>query len=152
MTQGTNFCNPRTKYTRSKNVFDVTSIALSLGHVGSRLLQPLAQSLIGSPGTLALVSILRKMKPKKYNDGNKTNLSCKLVHGSIGPWHGSGLIAKNLRNLRVSHRLMPRSRENEISDITPGQKCVIQMEMSDSRISCTWNGTWRGEVLKRYCG
>jgi len=36
-----------------------------------------------------------------------------------------------------------RSRKNEISDISPGQKCVIHMEMSDSRISCTCNGARR---------
>jgi len=44
--------SPRTKYKLSKNVFAVTSIALSLGHLGPRLLELLAQSLIGSPGTL----------------------------------------------------------------------------------------------------
>ena len=37
---------------RSKNVLAVTSIALSCAHICARLLQPLAQSLIGSPGTL----------------------------------------------------------------------------------------------------
>jgi len=44
--------NPRTKYKRSKNVFSVTSIALIIGRYWPRLVQPLAQSLIGSPGTL----------------------------------------------------------------------------------------------------
>jgi len=43
---------PETKYKRSKNVFSVTSIALSCGHIWARLLKPLAQSLIGSPGNL----------------------------------------------------------------------------------------------------
>jgi len=37
----------------------------------------------------------------------------------------------------------PRSFKNEISDISPGQKCVIHTEMSDSRISHTWNGARR---------
>jgi len=37
----------------------------------------------------------------------------------------------------------PRSRKNEISDVSPGQRCVIHMEFSDSRISCTWNGARR---------
>jgi len=46
--------NPRTKYKRSKNVFAVASIALSLSRIGPRLLQLFAQSLIGSPGTLLL--------------------------------------------------------------------------------------------------
>ena len=41
--------SPRTKYKRSNNVFDVTSIALSLGHVDTRLLQLPVQSLIWSP-------------------------------------------------------------------------------------------------------
>jgi len=52
LTQGTIFCNPRTKYKRSKNVFAVTCIALSCKHIWAQLLQPLVQSLIGSPGTL----------------------------------------------------------------------------------------------------
>ena len=52
LTQSAILRNPRTKYKRSKNVFSVTSIALSCAHICARLLQPLAQSLIGSPGTL----------------------------------------------------------------------------------------------------
>ena len=44
---------PRTKYKRSKNVFPVTSIALIIGRDWPRLVQPLAQSLICSPGTLS---------------------------------------------------------------------------------------------------
>ena len=47
-----------TKYIRSKNVFSVISIALSCGRVWARLSQPLAQSLIGSPGTLITTGIL----------------------------------------------------------------------------------------------
>ena len=41
-----------TKYKRSSSIFLVTSIALICGRVWTQLLQPLAQSLIGSPGTL----------------------------------------------------------------------------------------------------
>jgi len=52
LTQSTIFRNPRTKYERSNNVFLVTNIALDCAHFCTRLLQPLAQSLIGSPGTL----------------------------------------------------------------------------------------------------
>jgi len=52
LTQSAILCNLRTKYKRSKNVFPVTSIALSCAHICARLLQLLAQSLIGSPGTL----------------------------------------------------------------------------------------------------
>ena len=44
--------NLGTKYKRSKNVLADTSIALSCAHICARLLQPLAKSLIGSPGTL----------------------------------------------------------------------------------------------------
>ena len=44
--------SPVTKYKRSKNVFFVSSIAISLGHVGTRLLELPAQSPIGSPRTL----------------------------------------------------------------------------------------------------
>ena len=52
LTQGPNVPNPSTKYKRSKNVFAVTFIALIIGRDWPRLVQPLAQSLIGSPGTL----------------------------------------------------------------------------------------------------
>jgi len=45
LTQSAILRNPRTKYKRSKNVFSVTSIALSCAHICARLLQPLAQSL-----------------------------------------------------------------------------------------------------------
>ena len=41
------------------------------------------------------------------------------------------------------HRFRPRSRKKEISDISLRQKCAIQLEMSESRISCTWNGARR---------
>ena len=54
MTQGAILCNPRTKYKRSKNVFAVTPIALSCEHIWARLLQPLAQSLILTPGALPI--------------------------------------------------------------------------------------------------
>ena len=53
LTQGPNVPNPRTKCKRSKNVFAVTSIAHIIGRDWPRLVQPLAQSLIGSSGTLA---------------------------------------------------------------------------------------------------
>jgi len=52
LTQGAIVRNPRTKYKRSKNVSTVTSIELICARVYTQLLQPLAQSLIGSPGTL----------------------------------------------------------------------------------------------------
>ena len=52
LTQGAILRNPRTRYKRSKNVPAVTTIALICAHICARLLQPLAQSLIGSPGTL----------------------------------------------------------------------------------------------------
>ena len=52
LTRGTNWCNPRTKYKRSKIVFAITSTAFSLGHLGARLLELAAQSLIGNPGTI----------------------------------------------------------------------------------------------------
>ena len=39
-----NFAQSWTKYKRSKNVFAVTSIALSCKHIWAQLLQPLAQS------------------------------------------------------------------------------------------------------------
>ena len=43
---------PETKYKRSKNIFPVTYIALICGCVWLQLLKSLAQSPIGSPGTL----------------------------------------------------------------------------------------------------
>jgi len=42
LTQGAILRDSRTKYKRSKNVFAVTSVALSFGHIWARLLQPLA--------------------------------------------------------------------------------------------------------------
>jgi len=54
LTRGSNGLSPGTKYKRSKNVFSVTSIALSLGHIWARLLELPTQSLIGSPSTLIL--------------------------------------------------------------------------------------------------
>ena len=53
MTQGPNVRSPGTKYNRSKIVFAVTSIALTLVPLGTKLLEIPAQFLIGSPGTLA---------------------------------------------------------------------------------------------------
>jgi len=50
LTQSAILHNPRTKYKCSKNVFSVTTIALSCAHICARLLQFLMQSLIGSPG------------------------------------------------------------------------------------------------------
>ena len=44
----------------------------------------------------------------------------------------------------------PRSRKNEISDISPGQKCVIHMKCQIREFHA--HGMERGEVLKRYCG
>ena len=63
--------NPRTKYKRSKNVFAVKYIALIIGRDWPRLLQPLAQSLIKSTGTLAdprnnLYSLTGKSISKNY--------------------------------------------------------------------------------------
>ena len=61
----------------------------------------------------------------------------QINHGSKRPRSKSTKLTSQI------HRFRPRSRKNEISDISPGQKCVIQMEMSDSRISCTLNGVRR---------
>ena len=47
--------------------------------------------------------------------------------------------------------IQPQSRKNEISDISPGQKCVIQMEISIREFRAH-GGMERREVLKRYCG
>ena len=55
LTQGANVCNPRTKYKRSKNVFEDTSVALTDVHLCTELLHLSTQSLIGSPGTLGAV-------------------------------------------------------------------------------------------------
>ena len=45
--------SPGTKYKRSKIALPVISIALSLGRLGTQLMGLPAQSLIGSPSTLA---------------------------------------------------------------------------------------------------
>jgi len=49
---GPNVPRPGTKYKRSKIVFAVTSIAFTIVHICTELLQLLAQSLIGIPSTL----------------------------------------------------------------------------------------------------
>ena len=52
LTQGPNVPISETKYKRSNTIFFVTSIALIIGRDWPPLVQPLVQSLIGSPGTL----------------------------------------------------------------------------------------------------
>ena len=52
LTQGPNVPIPRTNHKRSNGIFSVKSIALICGRMRPQLLQPLAQSLIRSPGTL----------------------------------------------------------------------------------------------------
>ena len=52
LTQGPNVRIPGTKYKRSNSIVLVTSIALICARACTQLLQPLVQSLIGSPGTL----------------------------------------------------------------------------------------------------
>ena len=59
MTKGANWRSPGTKYKRSKNAFAVTSIALTLVPLGTKLLELPVQSLIGSPGTLVHVAHTR---------------------------------------------------------------------------------------------
>jgi len=52
LTRSSNGPSPGTKYKRSKNVFNVTAITLSLRRLGTQLLGLAAQSLIGIPGTI----------------------------------------------------------------------------------------------------
>ena len=52
----------------NKNVFSVTSIALICARVCTQLLQPLAQSLIGSPGTLDRPLVLVPLVPRRSED------------------------------------------------------------------------------------
>jgi len=61
LTQGAILHNPKTKYKRLKNVLAVTSIALICAQICARLLQPLAQSLIRSPGTLRQTGFKRSV-------------------------------------------------------------------------------------------
>ena len=65
LSQGANWRNLKTNYKHSKNVFSVTSIALSLGHIWAGLLELPAQSLIGSPGTL-LSSTFKGVSTEKH--------------------------------------------------------------------------------------
>jgi len=64
LTPGAILRNPRTKCKLSKNVFAVTYIAFIIGRDWPRLIQPLAQSLIGSPGTLDVVDEIYLIKLK----------------------------------------------------------------------------------------
>jgi len=54
--------HPETKYKRSNIVLSVTSVALSVGNLGARLLELSVQSLIGSPGTLGGITL--KISPQ----------------------------------------------------------------------------------------
>jgi len=58
---------PGTKYKPSNSIFFVTSIALICGCVWAQLLHPLAQSLIGSPGTLVGLGISRTNADSQWN-------------------------------------------------------------------------------------
>ena len=78
--------SPITKYKRHSNVFAVTSIALSLGHVGARLLELPAQSLIGSPRTLfckvqicGKVYLFQVCSPVSPSLEKETSFHCFLV-------------------------------------------------------------------------
>jgi len=64
----------------------------------------------------------------------------QINHGSKRPRSKSTKLTSQI------HRFRPRSRKNEISDISLGRKCVVHMEMSNSRISCTWNGARRSSI------
>ena len=55
----TNVRLPETKYKRLQITFFVTSIAFIIVHICTELLQLSAQSLIGSPGTLATIGLGR---------------------------------------------------------------------------------------------
>jgi len=58
---------------------------------------------------------------------------------------GLKVLAKNWRNCcREFARVRPQSRKNDFSEMFLGQKCVIPIEMSNSRISCTVNGERTG--------
>ena len=84
LTQSAILRNPRTKYKRSKNVFSVIHIALIIGRDWPRLLQPLAQSLIGSPGTIPGAPHKSKLGLRgDWGDGRKQKRGTKpkeLVH------------------------------------------------------------------------
>jgi hypothetical protein len=73
---------PETKYNRSKKVFSDTLIALSCGRLWPRLLQSLAQSQTGSPGTLVDGGTNNKRsKLAKFRGWSPMDLSVK--------WHFS---------------------------------------------------------------
>jgi len=59
------------------------------------------------------------------------------LHGSKRPRDKSTKLTSQF------HRFRRKSRKNEILENPPGQKRVIQIERSNSRISCTWNGARR---------
>ena len=63
--------NPETKYKRSKIIFSVTSVAFTVVHICTELLQLSAQSLIGSPVTLGPASVLLEKEGKIPESINK---------------------------------------------------------------------------------
>jgi len=79
------------------NFLAVTSIALSCAHICARLLQPLAQSLIESPGTLLvtskMVSIFDMMGVTYVRDLKLPYLNRFLVFTIFGPgWCSNNLM------------------------------------------------------------
>jgi len=75
LTPGPNVPIPGTKYKRSNRILFVKSIALICGRVWAQLLQPLAQSLIGSPvpssGVDTLENGARFVKNKETSRGKE---------------------------------------------------------------------------------
>ena len=84
--------NPRTKYKRSKTAFSVILIALSLGRIGPRLLQPLVQSLIGSPGTLTPPARWRTQSRHHDSSSNGHNKCAEWTSHSQSMWTPASLI------------------------------------------------------------
>jgi len=67
-----------------------------------------------------------------------SSLSLSLsLHGSKRPCSKSTKLFLSISSIR------PQNRKNEISEISSRQKCVVQIEISNTRISCTVIGEKR---------
>ena len=83
VTKAANWRSPGTTYKRSKNAFAVTSIALTLVLLGTKLLELPVQSLIGSLGTFVHVAHARYViEPCKnlMTDDCKRGINLKKRH------------------------------------------------------------------------
>jgi len=96
------------------------------------------------------ISWLNWAENLEIKEGRLKILNCLNFIARKADWSrtaGLNVLAKNRRHWQVNFIDSGlKVEKNEISEISPGQKCVIQIKLSNSRISCTWNGARRSSL------